>query len=679
MADGTWKREGPEEMMVALDSAIQWWPREKLIACDTDHSHIAKLKRGQNGIYPDVRSAIKKALLSVGDLYTEPDGHHNIMTMHQAYGSDNPSDDPGNLARHRLMPFGSRSYGLATDPPQRDLEHHPDQGEDGNLGDSRRGTHQLQRSSASYPYKNHKVSRWQLGVEKHGIADGLLPQSSSISLESAMASVISEAHDAADNNLSSATSIGTELDGTWTRSPAGQVNRHGYEQIALAKPISTSDSNTAKVTPTNDLGNPPAIRIEQLALASHGLLAEASEAGTSNQGPQPVAPTEAPQMARDTVIRNDEQVSTPSTQEAHDVDHEVASSADTVQKSTTTGMKSTYYDDILKDAIKKGDIERTKALLAAFFDVNCKDEKRLTPLHDAATLRNEPLVKLLLKLGAHPEAKTADGDTPLHFMSHPEGSQTPLTGSLIDVLLQHRPPLEEANQDGTTPLMCAARRQEHLLATKLISCGASTRLTDKSGLTVLHHAVLWAKGPEVIALLITEGAPVDAQNLDEWTPLHYAVSNRADSIEPVYCLLQAGADKEAKTRRGFTPLHLAAQNGRASFTPLLIAATNGCATCVELLLSSGANIEAEMSYGGASLHAAVKIGNLQIVRTLVAHGANPLARSGKGPSGHTPRDMITDLDMHEEIRTVLKEAEKGWKHSGKKYSKWRWQGWHHAK
>ena len=68
MPDGSWKREGPPEMMVSLDSARQWYPREKLVACNADHSQIAKLKRGENSIYPSVRWTIKQALLSAADL-----------------------------------------------------------------------------------------------------------------------------------------------------------------------------------------------------------------------------------------------------------------------------------------------------------------------------------------------------------------------------------------------------------------------------------------------------------------------------------------------------------------------------------------------------------------------------------------------------------------------------------
>ena len=69
MPDGSWKEEGQFEMMVQLDSARLWYPREARVACNADHSQIAKLKCGEGSIYPSVRWAIKQALLSAADLY----------------------------------------------------------------------------------------------------------------------------------------------------------------------------------------------------------------------------------------------------------------------------------------------------------------------------------------------------------------------------------------------------------------------------------------------------------------------------------------------------------------------------------------------------------------------------------------------------------------------------------
>lgn len=54
-------------MMVTRDSAQQFYPREKLVSVDCDHSQIAKIRRGQNGIYPAVKAAVKHGLVSTAN------------------------------------------------------------------------------------------------------------------------------------------------------------------------------------------------------------------------------------------------------------------------------------------------------------------------------------------------------------------------------------------------------------------------------------------------------------------------------------------------------------------------------------------------------------------------------------------------------------------------------------
>jgi hypothetical protein len=55
-------------MMVSRDSAQQFYPREKLVSADCDHSQIAKIRRGQNGIYPAVKAAVKHGLVSTAKI-----------------------------------------------------------------------------------------------------------------------------------------------------------------------------------------------------------------------------------------------------------------------------------------------------------------------------------------------------------------------------------------------------------------------------------------------------------------------------------------------------------------------------------------------------------------------------------------------------------------------------------
>ena len=86
MSDGSWRREGQSEMMVSADSARLWYPRENCVACSADHSQLAKLKRGENGIYPSVRGAIKQALAA--DLYNGGKQQSENRSVYDAHGNE---------------------------------------------------------------------------------------------------------------------------------------------------------------------------------------------------------------------------------------------------------------------------------------------------------------------------------------------------------------------------------------------------------------------------------------------------------------------------------------------------------------------------------------------------------------------------------------------------------------
>lgn len=114
MPDGTWKREGPPVTMVSLDSARRWHPRERLIPCEADHTHIAKLKPGGSGIYPSVKWAIIKAVLNAGDPYSEAPGYHFTSTLKPAIEHDKDAQAYSqNRIHESTTPLEERSYGTA--------------------------------------------------------------------------------------------------------------------------------------------------------------------------------------------------------------------------------------------------------------------------------------------------------------------------------------------------------------------------------------------------------------------------------------------------------------------------------------------------------------------------------------------------------------------------------------
>lgn len=82
----------------------------------------------------------------------------------------------------------------------------------------------------------------------------------------------------------------------------------------------------------------------------------------------------------------------------------------------------------------------------------------------------------------------------------------------------------------------------------MIKAGANVNFVADDGFPALLAALSRGRPPrhEVLAVLLAHGADVDARGINDWTPLHHAVSLR-DAVA-VRMLLAAGADPSQKTR-----------------------------------------------------------------------------------------------------------------------------------
>lgn len=230
----------------------------------------------------------------------------------------------------------------------------------------------------------------------------------------------------------------------------------------------------------------------------------------------------------------------------------------------------------------------------------------------------------------------------------------------MDGLLPRCIPVDIGDNNGATPLMCAATRGEEQLVTKLIEYGADVTASNSAGITALHTVAAAGQKPEMITLLIAKGASVDAETLERrFTPLHQAsLANavapyRTDSVGMMERLLRAGANIEARV-----------EDQR---TPLLVAVFDGKDECVRYLLEAGANIEAKDENGMTSLCYAAELGRLGSLSTatiLVERGANKEARNQYGWTALCRATRNSNIPM---VRLLLehgcdKEAtdEEGW-------------------
>ena len=81
--DGHWERRGEPKVMVERSSALLNLEAEKTrMKVDGDHKEIARLRRGQGGVYPNVLRIIKEALVSASDQFAATlsrQAYHNAV------------------------------------------------------------------------------------------------------------------------------------------------------------------------------------------------------------------------------------------------------------------------------------------------------------------------------------------------------------------------------------------------------------------------------------------------------------------------------------------------------------------------------------------------------------------------------------------------------------------------
>jgi ankyrin repeat protein len=108
-----------------------------------------------------------------------------------------------------------------------------------------------------------------------------------------------------------------------------------------------------------------------------------------------------------------------------------------------------------------------------------------------------------------------------------------------------------------------------------------------------------------VSVLLKQAAPVNVQEADGTTPLHWAVRN--DDLALVELLLHAHADPRIANRYGVTPL--------------MLAAVNGSAPVIDVLLQAHADVNAALPEGQTVLMTAARTGNPEALTLLTARGA----------------------------------------------------------
>jgi ankyrin repeat protein len=217
--------------------------------------------------------------------------------------------------------------------------------------------------------------------------------------------------------------------------------------------------------------------------------------------------------------------------------------------------------------------------------------------------------------------------------------------AIVDLLLDAGADPNTSLRGGETALMTAARTGRMGPVEALFAHGADVNAKEASQQT----ALMWAAAEghaDVVRYLIKAGADFRSPLDSGFTPLLFAV--REGRAEVAKALLAAGADVNEATRPTRTP----PAGPGTGVSPLIMAVENGHFELAAALLEAGADPNDQRS-GFTALHVITwvrkpdsgddngqpppdgsgRLTSLDMVRRLVAHGADENARLKRGDSG----------------------------------------------
>ena len=291
-------------------------------------------------------------------------------------------------------------------------------------------------------------------------------------------------------------------------------------------------------------------------------------------------------------------------------------------------------------AAEAGNTARVRQLIERGEDVNASQADQMTALHWAAYHDDFPLAKLLVKSKANVQASNRYGVTPLS-LACTNGNE-----KLVKLFLAAGANPDTRLPGGETVLMTAARTGRLPPVELLLARGANVNRREQHGQT----AIMWAAAAghtEVVKALLQANADFRAPLKSGFTPFFFAVRQGHRGV--VDALVQAGID----VRDVMNPERTTSKSVRKQTSPLLLAVENGHFELALRLLQLGADPNDQRS-NFTALHALTwvrkpnrgdgadgepppigsgKLSSLQMVRQLVAHGANVNLRLERGRSG----------------------------------------------
>ena len=293
-----------------------------------------------------------------------------------------------------------------------------------------------------------------------------------------------------------------------------------------------------------------------------------------------------------------------------------------------------------------------------------QDINKWTPLHYAAFFNAKKTIDVLLPYYSFMNIKDVDGYTPLHLVKDKE---------IALKLLEKGAKINQRSNDGTTPILSAAKRGDYSMVSFFYEKGAKIESKNKIGWNIFHYTAQSGNSrcfktvfklidnknlifsvdqsgrsplhyaseqgdPKIVVFLLKHGLDPNVQDNNGLTSLHFAVSE--GNLVAVRALIGCGADPSIVDNTGRNPLHFAAGSKSSELVemfsrildihcstkqgmlPIHFAAINNNPDAINILADND-TINATNCYGKTPLSLSVENGANEVIDILLKKGAIP--------------------------------------------------------
>ncbi len=289
------------------------------------------------------------------------------------------------------------------------------------------------------------------------------------------------------------------------------------------------------------------------------------------------------------------------------------------------------------------------AIGSALLTFNAHAESALA---DAIEQGDGQTAQSLLQAGASVNDAQNDGSTPLLWAVYQ------VDEALVSALLSREADPDRANNFGASPLSQAARLANLNLVEQLLAAGADPDVANSDGQTPLMLAA-FNGAVDVARALVAKGADVNA--VEQWTGqtalMWAAARNHPEMAE---FLIASGADVQKRAIHFDWSSQMTSEprgqyRPSGGLTPLLYAVRSSCLPCVQAMLAAGADPNLPSPDGVTPLLVAIDNFNFGVANYLLDKGANPHAFDWWG---RTPLYLAIDVRSIEAREQRLDQAGK---------------------